>query len=152
MMQELISGKSFNIALISRNNQKRLGSDSIRMTHAEIFESFQAASKEDRQTRFASSIRSTIRQVRIDYPYVNWLTFLNECLNGIQTVNENDIVLVLDPNYFRKLGSIIQKNGNRRIANYFAILTIVYAASRLHVNYESVDVSAENCLLSTKEK
>lgn len=110
------------------------------------------ASTENRDTRFASSIRSSIQQVQIDYPYVNWLTFFNGCLNGIQKVKQDDIVLVLDPTYFRELGSILKRTANRRIGNYFAFSTIVYGASRLQVNGESVYVSADNCLLTVKQR
>ncbi|XP_037031520.1 neprilysin-2-like [Bradysia coprophila] len=106
---------------------------------------------DDLETRFAWNTRSSIRQVQIDYPYINWLTFLNGCLNGSEMVTENDTVLVMDPDYFRQLGLILQKTTSRRIANYIGFATIVYGASRLHVNGIGVDVSTENCLLSTEE-
>lgn len=147
-------------APISRNNYKRLEGPVMKIvfierSHTKTFQSiftFQIASTEDRETRFASSIRSTVRQVQIDYPYINWLNLLNGCLKGLQTVNETDTVLVLNPTYFRKLGSILQATANRRIGNYFALSTIIYGASRLHMYDKSVHVSEENCLLSTKER
>ncbi|KAG4068443.1 hypothetical protein HA402_004783 [Bradysia odoriphaga] len=111
----------------------------------------QIALTDDPETRYASNVRSSIRQVQIDYPYINWLAFLNGCLNGSQTVTENDTVLVMDPDYFRQLGLILEKTTSQRIANYIGLSTIVYGASRLYVNDRSVNVSTENCLLSTQE-
>lgn len=60
----------------------------------------------------------TIEQLQKKYPYINWLEYITALLPNDVKVGENERVISLVPDYFSKLGEIIQKSTKRELANF----------------------------------
>lgn len=74
----------------------------------------------------------TLRQLQDSFPYINWINYMNSALLNVITVNENEIVIVDVPLYFRQLGSILEATSKRAIANYFAWRSVLFASSLMN--------------------
>jgi predicted metalloendopeptidase len=62
----------------------------------------------------------SINQIQRDYPYVEWLSFLNNILDQESQLQSSDIVIVEDLWYFERLGYLLRRTPKRILANHIA--------------------------------
>lgn len=60
----------------------------------------------------------TIKQLQTNYPYINWLDYINALLPKNVQVDENERVINNDVGFFEKLGGVLESSSKRSIANY----------------------------------
>ncbi|KAI8129853.1 hypothetical protein FF38_13123 [Lucilia cuprina] len=60
----------------------------------------------------------TIKQLQQDYPYVQWLDYINALLpEGLQ-VDEDEVINLSVPSFFEDLDKLLKRTNKRAIANY----------------------------------
>lgn len=62
----------------------------------------------------------TIAQLQVDYPYNDWLTYINSLLPSESQVQSTETVVVGDVAFFEKLGGLLKETSKRTLANYIA--------------------------------
>lgn len=77
-------------------------------------------SDEERRNKSITYNPFTIKELQAEYPFIDWLEYINEHLLGLVPVDENEVVIVVDKNYLMNLNAIIQSTSKRTIANYCA--------------------------------
>ncbi|XP_031639286.1 neprilysin-2-like [Contarinia nasturtii] len=77
-----------------------------------------SSSSEERRNYTALYNPYTLRDVQKMYPYIQWVAYINALMMSIQSVNENEVIVVSVPSYFKKLGQLLQDTPKRTIANY----------------------------------
>lgn len=75
----------------------------------------------------------TVRELQAKFPYINWLDYFNWFLRDKHSIDENEVVIVRDLNYFEQLREILKKTPKRSIANYL-IWQYVYFSHDLFRN------------------
>lgn len=91
----------------------------------------------------------SVRELQSEYPYVDWLDFLNKYLSPHAAVEENEEVIVLAPNYLRNLGNLLDRTSKRAQANYaFSWLTRLYSFI-LSKNVRNLKTSAPGSISTT---
>lgn len=71
-----------------------------------------------------------ITTLQSSYPFVNWLDFLNQFFPEGNKLSGDDVVVVRDANYFKRLGELIENTGKRTLANY-AMYRMAYESYRI---------------------
>lgn len=74
----------------------------------------------------------TIAQLQEAYPYVQWLRHINHLLENKFIVEEDEIIVNTDPNYFAHLPAILSRTTHRTIANYMMWRLVMYSAQFLN--------------------
>lgn len=77
----------------------------------------------------------TVREIQEKYPYIQWLDYLNALLPSPLSVDENEIVIVMTPDFFAKLGTLLNETPARAIANY-----MMWRVTRFSLAYLTNDV------------
>lgn len=67
-------------------------------------------------------------ELQTNYPFVDWLKYVNQQLPGGVTVHMSESIVVKQPGYFERLGSVLEATPKRTIANYL-VSRAVYAAA-----------------------
>lgn len=65
------------------------------------------------------------------------MNYINSALLNAITVDDNEIVIVEVPQYFRQLGSILEATSKRAIANYFTWRSVLFASSLMNDAFRS---------------
>lgn len=73
-----------------------------------------------------------MQQLQTTFPYINWLDYINWNLRGQYNIDENEIVIVHDVNYFAKLQEILISTPKRTVANYFAWRSVLTSSDLLN--------------------
>lgn len=60
------------------------------------------------------------------------MEFINEQLNHSVTIEEDDVVIVVDKNYLLHLNDVIKSTSPRVIANYFAWRLVLFSSDLLN--------------------
>lgn len=68
-----------------------------------------------------------LSDVQKEYPYVNWVDYINALLPDSVSVNESEIITVSVPSFFAKLADLLEQTPNRTIANYLIWRVTVYS-------------------------
>lgn len=71
-------------------------------------------------------------QLQQDYPYLDWLVYINALLPDGVTIDRFEVVTVLYNDFFERLGEILNKTPSRVIANYLMWHVADDAAPHLH--------------------
>lgn len=74
----------------------------------------------------------TLKQARIQFPYLNWVEYLNLVLSLNVTVNSSEIVSFISLPYFENFGELLEKTSNRTLANYLIWRITLESASYLN--------------------
>lgn len=70
----------------------------------------------------------TIEELQLNFPYVNWLEYFNSFLQNQTQIDQNETVIVVDRNYLRRLGDLLESTPRRTIANYFGWRLVLFAS------------------------
>ncbi|XP_055373967.1 neprilysin-2 [Condylostylus longicornis] len=60
----------------------------------------------------------TLKQLQMEYTYMDWLDYINSLLPKSIQIDENEIINISVPDFLKNLGSLLAKTDKRRIANY----------------------------------
>lgn len=60
----------------------------------------------------------TIKQLQIDYPYVDWLSYINGVMPPNVQVTEDEVINLSVPSFYDELGKVLASTDNRIICNY----------------------------------
>lgn len=74
--------------------------------------------KEERRNVSINYNPLTVRELQTKFPYINWLDYFKWFLRDTHSIDENEVVIVRDLNYFQQLHEILKKTPKRTIANY----------------------------------
>lgn len=74
----------------------------------------------------------TIQELQTNYPYVNWLEYFSLHLQNQTHIDGNETIIVLDKNYLRDLGSVIESTRIRTLSNYFAWRLVFFGSFLLN--------------------
>lgn len=74
----------------------------------------------------------TLKDMQIKYPYNDWTKYINQLLPEKVHVDENEVVIVNSPSFFKDLGNLLSTTSNRTLANYLMWRTIDYASYYLN--------------------
>lgn len=105
---------------------------------------------EDRRNATAQYNPFTLKEVQEKYPYIQWVDYINALLPSQLLVDENEIIVVRSPYYFKKLGELLQEIPNRNIANYIVWRAVAYSSLFLtneirkkHLDYEKAAIGKQ---------
>lgn len=59
-----------------------------------------------------------MREVQEKYPYIPWVEYINALLPHGLDINENEVIIVSVPEFFEKLGKLLEQTPKRTVANY----------------------------------
>lgn len=74
----------------------------------------------------------SLRELQTMYPYIQWIEYINALLPTGMSVDENEVVVVLTPSYFEKLGELLKETPSRVIANYLMWCVAEFSAPFLN--------------------
>lgn len=60
----------------------------------------------------------TIKELQAAYPYVDWLEYISLLLPEEVTIDENELINVRVPSFFKGLGELLQTTRKEVLANY----------------------------------
>ncbi|XP_062123109.1 neprilysin-2-like [Drosophila sulfurigaster albostrigata] len=60
----------------------------------------------------------TPQQLQAEYPYVDWVDYMNALLPEGLSVQDDEIINLIEPPFFDQLGKLLARTPNRVIANY----------------------------------
>jgi neprilysin len=60
----------------------------------------------------------SLTELQKAYPYVNWLTFINAILPKNVQIDDDEVIIVKDKNFFKELAQILKDTPKRTMANY----------------------------------
>ncbi|XP_058800184.1 neprilysin-2-like [Phymastichus coffea] len=80
--------------------------------------------KEDRRNASNRNNRMTLQQLETRYTGISWTEFFNEILAPYAHVDQDEEIIVADPNFLRSLPNLIEKTPKRVLANYICVRTI----------------------------
>lgn len=89
---------------------------------------------------------ATLRDMQEQYPYIQWVEYVNALLPEPLSVDENETVIVKEPEYLENLGKLLNDTPARVIANYMMWRVVEYSTSFLtrdlrQLNFEYSKVS-----------
>jgi predicted metalloendopeptidase len=61
----------------------------------------------------------TLAEIKKEFPYIDWLTYMNDILPKDLQINDDEVILVYVKSYFEELGQILKDTPKRAMANYF---------------------------------
>lgn len=73
----------------------------------------------------------TVSELQQKYPYVPWLTYMNNLFNPYQTVESSDTVVLAGLKYFDNLNAILTRTPKRVQANYMYWRVVLHSISTL---------------------
>lgn len=87
---------------------------------------------EERRDGEAQYNPHTIHDIQIKYPYIRWLDYVNGIMPEDMSVTENEVVVVITPVYFERLGEVLEATPKRTIANYLMWRSVLIASTFLN--------------------
>lgn len=73
----------------------------------------------------------TIAQIQANYPYLEWLPYLNSLMPQSVPFISSDVIIVAVPDFFSKLGAVLSTTSNETMANYLMWRVAASAVSYL---------------------
>ena len=74
----------------------------------------------------------TVNELSNKYPSIPWEQFLNNLLSGITTVEKNEVINVVEPNFIAGLEKLLKTTSPRVLANYVSWRNIRDSISFIH--------------------
>lgn len=121
------------------NASVQLGADRNR-SEVELMESLEFArelntiyvSNEERGNFTSLYNKYSLKQLQQMYPNIQWVEYVNAWLQPTQSVDENEMVVVMVPSYVKSLDRLLQNTSNRTIANYMMWRILFDQLNELH--------------------
>lgn len=82
-------------------------------------------SNEDRRDGEKQNNPFKIKELQEKWPYLPWLSYMNAMLPNKITLDENEVIIVIAPAFFDRLGSVLNSTSKRTIANYLMWRTVL---------------------------
>ena len=82
---------------------------------------------EDRRNYTALYNTMPLAELQQRYPYMQWLEYIRNLMHTSMQINENDVVINMEPSFFEKFGEILAATPKRVIANYLMQRVVTYA-------------------------
>ncbi|KAJ6649466.1 Neprilysin-2 [Pseudolycoriella hygida] len=95
---------------------------------------------------------STIKQLQDSNPYINWLDYMNAMLPEDQSVNENDTVNNMQPEFFNELGKFLASTPNRTLANYIMWRAVNSVTTKLTTDVRNLRFEFNKVLYGVKKQ
>lgn len=99
-----------------------------------------------------NTLRIPVAEVQNLFPYIDWLTYINELFAPHKTLEPYDAILVSGVNYFKLLGDVIQKTPKRVIANYMGWRMLWQSVNSLSQKFVDIHDKLDRALTGSRAK
>lgn len=72
-----------------------------------------------------------LKDIQQKYPFMEWLEYVRNLLPTSVPIDENDMIVIMVPTYFEKLGDVLAKTSKRTISNYLTQRVVMYGGKYL---------------------
>ncbi|XP_055314020.1 neprilysin-2-like [Sitodiplosis mosellana] len=117
-----------DVAVVCGADRSRAGAELLETLEFLIeLAKMSASSNEDLSELPRHQKLETLQEI---YPYIQWVDYINALITPPDSVDGNEVVFMLAPSFFEKLGKLLQSTPKRVVANY-----LVWRTTSISLNY-----------------
>lgn len=92
----------------------------------------------------------TIAQLQVEFPYNDWLSYINRLLPSDVQVDANETIVVGDYKFFKQLGELLEETSDETIANYIVWRILIDSIEYLPQAFRERDNKFNNIYQGTE--